>query len=116
MVDAWVKLAQGSPAVLSDTHPVPIGTAAGEGTGVAASRHDHIHILGEGCVNDPLMLADNVVGSEHIEALSAALDCGQQQLQNVVLHKAASDPGTPAVGQCYYNTAENQIYLRVAVP
>lgn len=115
MVDAWVKLAQGSPAVLSDTPPEDIGTTASEGNGVAASRHDHIHILGSDVVTGD-NIANDAVGSEHIEALSAALDCGQQELQNVVLHKAAEDPGTPAVGQCYYNTVDNQIYLRVAVP
>jgi hypothetical protein len=114
MTDAWVKLAQGNAAILSNIPPVAVvTTTADKGTGVTASRHDHIHVVGADAVTGA-KIADDAVGSEHIETLSAPLDVGQQQLQNVVLHKSATDPGTPAVGQVYYNTAENQIYLRVA--
>ena len=115
MADTWIVLAQGSPAILSDDHPADIGTTAAEGVGLTASRDDHVHILGADCV-DGTHVADDAIGSEHIEALSAALDCGQQQLTNVVLHKSATDPTTPVVGQVYYNTGDNQIYLRIAVP
>jgi hypothetical protein len=115
MADAWVKLALGSPAVLSNDHPPAIGTTAYEGDDPNASRDDHVHILGGDCV-DGTHIQNDAVGSEHIEALSAPLDCGQQELQNVVLHNAAEAPGSPVVGQVYFNTEDSSVYLRVAVP
>ena len=114
MADAWVKLALGEAAVVSSDEPVAVdASTASAGNDPNASRDDHVHVLGADCVTGD-EIADDAVGSEHIEALSAALDCGQQELQNVVLHKAAEDPGTPVVGQVYYNTGDDSIYLRVA--
>lgn len=114
MVDAWVKLALGEAAVVSNDDPAAVdASTASAGNDPNASRDDHVHILGADCVTGD-EIQDDAVGSEHIEALSAALDCGQQQLQNVVLHKAAEAPATPAVGQVYYNTGDDSIYLRVA--
>ena len=114
MVDAWVKLALGEAALLSSDEPQAIhADTASAGNDPNASRDDHVHVLGADVVTGD-EIQDDAVGSEHIEALSAALDCGQQELQNVVLHKAAEDPSTPAVGQVYYNTGDNSVYLRVA--
>jgi len=117
MVDAWIKLATGDPALLSDDHPENVGLAAAKSAGndPNASRDDHVHILGSDVVL-AANIANDAVGSEHIEALSAPLDCGQQELQNAVLHQAASDPADPVVGQVYMSTADGEIYLRVAVP
>lgn len=106
-------MALGTATTLSDDDPEDVGTTAGEGIGAHASRDDHVHSLGTDCVAGS-NIADGAVGSEHIDTLDAALDCGQQELQNVVLHKAADAPGTPAVGQVYYNTGDSSIYLRVA--
>ena len=38
------------------------------------------------------------------------LDLNKNELQNVVLHKAASAPSNPKTGQVYYNTNDNNLY------
>jgi len=114
MVDTWTKVAQGTPALLSDSNPADIGTTAAEGVGTAASRDDHVHVLGADCVG-AANIADDAVGSEHIETLDAALDCGKQQLQNMVFHKSATPPSPAVVGQMYYDTDENQLYVCTAI-
>lgn len=91
MVDTWTKVAQGTIATLSDATPEAIGTVAAAGDGTAASRDDHVHILGADCVG-AANIADDAVGSEHIETLSAALDCGKQELQNMLFHKSSTPP------------------------
>lgn len=114
MVDTWTKVVQGTAAVLSDNHPAAVGTVAAEGSGVAASRDDHVHILGADCVSGA-NIADDAVGSEHIEALSAALDCGKQELQNMLFHKASSPPSPAVVGQMYYDNEDNQLYVCTSI-
>lgn len=114
MADAWVKLALGEGAVVSSDEPQAVdASTASAGNDPNASRNNHVHVLGADCVTGD-EIQDDAVGSEHIETLSAALDCGQQELQYAVLHKAAEAPGTPAVGQVYYNTGDDSVYLRVA--
>jgi hypothetical protein len=114
MADAWVKLALGEGAIVSSDEPVAVdASTASAGNDPNASRDDHVHVLGADCVTGD-EIADDAVGSEHIEALSAALDCGQQELQYAVLHNAAEAPATPAVGQVYFNTGDSSVYLRVA--
>lgn len=39
------------------------------------------------------------------------LNLSQNELQNAVLHKLATAPATPVVGQIYYNTAEKKAYI-----
>lgn len=38
------------------------------------------------------------------------LDLNQNEIQNVVLHKLATAPSNPKVGQTYFNTTDNNIY------
>lgn len=38
------------------------------------------------------------------------IDLNKNELQNVVLHKAASAPSNPKIGQIYYNTNDNNLY------
>ena len=38
------------------------------------------------------------------------IDLSKNELQNVVLHKAASAPSNPKTGQIYFNTTDNKIY------
>lgn len=110
MVDTWTKVAQGTPALLSDEDPHAVGTVAAEGVATDASRHDHVHVLGADCVG-AANIADDAIGSEHIETLDAALDCGQQELQNMLFHKASTPPSPAVVGQMYYDTDDNQLYV-----
>jgi hypothetical protein len=114
MVDTWTKVAQGTIATLSNATPEAIGTVAAAGDGTAASRDDHVHILGADCVGAG-NIADDAVGSEHIETLSAALDCGKQELQNMLFHKSSTPPSPAVVGQMYYDTDDNQLYVCTAV-
>lgn len=114
MVDTWTKVAQGTIATLSDATPEAIGTVAAAGDGTAASRDDHVHVLGADCVGGA-NIADDAVGSEHIEALSAALDCGKQELQNMLFHKSSTPPSPAVVGQIYYDTDDNQLYVCTSV-
>lgn len=39
---------------------------------------------------------------------TAAIDWNKQELQQVVIHQLASDPGSPAEGQIWYNTTTKQ--------
>ena len=39
------------------------------------------------------------------------LNLSQNELQNAVLHKLATAPATPVVGQIYYNTVEKKAYI-----
>ncbi len=39
---------------------------------------------------------------------SAAIDWGQQELQQAVVHQLAADPGAPVEGQIWYNTTTKQ--------
>jgi hypothetical protein len=39
------------------------------------------------------------------------INLNKNELQNVLLHKLASAPGTPVAGQVYYNTTDNKGYL-----
>lgn len=38
------------------------------------------------------------------------IDLNKNELQNIVLHKAASAPSNPKIGQIYYNTSDNNLY------
>ena len=39
------------------------------------------------------------------------VDFGKNQLINIVVHVATSDPGSPAEGQIYYNSSDDKLYL-----
>ena len=142
----WKKLAYADEvATLSDTNPSDIGTAASAGTGDAASRYDHVHVIGTGAINAAAMfgaevvenaaigdgavdteelaadavtgdkLADDAVGSEHIEPLSATLEVNGQQLKDACLENNAADPTTPVLGKVYFKTGDTHPYVCTAV-
>jgi len=146
MVATWKKLAfTDEVAILSNEDPHDIGTVAAEGVAMDASRHDHVHRLGNGAVDvaavlatdvvetlkikdlnvttgklaadavDASKLADDAVGSEHIEPLSAKLECNGQQLENAVLENSATDPATPVLGKIYFKTGDTHPYVCTAV-
>ena len=177
----WKKLAYlDEVATLSDVTPQAVGTTASAGTGIAASREDHVHVLGDGAVStaaklaadvvetakikdanvtaaklatdavetakikdanvtaaklatdsvetlkikdlnvttaklaadavDGTKIADDAVGSEHIKPLSAALEVNGQQLQDAVIHQAATPP-TAIKGKPYYDTDDDHVYV-----
>lgn len=112
MAVTWKALAYAADvASLSDSSPVSVGTAVAAGSGASASRYDHVHDLGADCIDSGDLVADDVIGSEHIEQLSAALDFGGQQATDMVLDNQASNPSTPVVGKIYYNTGDSNAYI-----
>jgi hypothetical protein len=126
MAVTWKKLAYlDEVATLSDEDPHDIGTVAAEGVAMDASRHDHVHRLGNGAVDvaavlaadvvDGTKIADDAVGSEHIEPLSAKLECNGQQLENAVLENNAADPTTPVLGKIYFKTGDTHPYVCTAI-
>jgi hypothetical protein len=126
MVATWKKLAfTDEVATLSDQTAHDIGTTAGAGVATDASRHDHVHRLGNGAVDvaavlaadvvDGTKIADDAVGSEHIEPLSAKLECNGQQLENAVLENNAADPTTPVLGKIYFKTGDAHPYVCTAI-
>ena len=59
-------------------------------------------------------LADDAVGSEHIEPLSATLEVNGQQLQDAVIHNSAAAP-TAVKGKPYYDTDDDHVYVCTSV-
>ena len=105
MAITWKKLAFADDvASLSNADPADIGTSKAEGVGTAASRDDHVHVIGNGAINAAAMIANDVVGSEHIEALSADLDFAKNEATAMALDNQAADPATPVLGQIYFHT------------
>jgi len=126
MVATWKKLAfTDEVATLSAEVAHDIGTTASAGVATDASKHDHVHRLGNGAVDvaavlasdvvDGTKIADDAVGSEHIEPLSAKLECNGQQLENAVLENNAADPTTPVLGKIYFKTGDTHAYLCTAI-
>ena len=126
MVATWKKLAfTDEVATLSAEVAHDIGTTASAGVATDASRHDHVHRLGNGAVDvaavlaadvvDGTKIADDAVGSEHIEPLSAKLECNGQQLENAVLENNAADPTTPVLGKIYFKTGDTHAYVCTAI-
>lgn len=96
MVDTWKELARKDEvAALSTATPAACnGAAAAAGSGTAASKDDHVHALGP---------------------LSAALDCNQQQMTDMVLHQSSSAPASAAKGQIYMDSDDGKVYVCTAV-
>jgi hypothetical protein len=126
MVATWKKLAfTDEVATLSAEVAHDIGTTASAGVATDASKHDHVHRLGNGAVDvaavlaadvvDGTKIADDAVGSEHIEPLSAKLECNGQQLENAVLENNAADPTTPVLGKIYFKTGDTHPYVCTAI-
>jgi len=146
MVATWKKIAfLDEVATLSYEVAHDVGTTASAGVATDASRHDHVHRLGNGAVDvaailatdvvetlkikdlnvttgkiaadaiDGTKIADDAVGSEHIEPLSAKLECNGQQLENAVLENNAVDPTTPVLGKVYFKTGDTHPYVCTAI-
>jgi len=146
MVATWKKLAfTDEVAIVSSEVAHDVGTTAAAGVATDASRHDHVHRLGNGAVDVAAVLAsdvvetlkikdlnvstgklaadavtadklgDDAVGSEHIEPLSAKLEVNDQQLENAVLENNAADPTTPVLGKVYFKTGDLHPYVCTAI-
>ena len=132
-------------AALSDAAPASVGTAGAAGVGTAASRDDHVHDLGAGSVDasdiiaadvidsvhyaaasidtehiaadqiTSALIADDAVGSEHIEALSAALDFAGNQATDFVFQNNADNPVTPVLGKTYFKTGDTSVYVCTSI-
>lgn len=115
----WKKLLlDGDAAELSDSAPQSVGTAGAAGTGTSASRDDHVHDLGTGCIDasdlftsgvvDATAIATGAVGSDEID--NAATDIAFAQ---IILTPAATGTGT-AEGTLFYDSDDDHLYVYVA--
>jgi len=130
MAVVWKELAyKDDVSTLSSDAAHDIGTTASAGAATDASRHDHVHVLGSGTVDNSTIavalgvlsvkadgigadqIADDAVGSEHIEALSAALDFAGYQAVDMVLHTSNDAPTTPVVGKVWYEGDTTKTYI-----
>ena len=129
----WKEIAfADNAAILSNAHPHDIDLAANKSAGAAtdASRHDHVHVLGSGVVDGTSVeltlgalnvvadgiiaakIADDAVGSEHIEALSAALDFAGYQAQDMVVHQDdIATPPAAVVGKWFQDSSTKKLYV-----
>jgi hypothetical protein len=130
MAVVWKELAYAADvATLSSETAHDIGTTAAEGAATDASRHDHVHALGSSTVDNSTIaltagvlsvkadgitaaqIADDAVGSEHIEALSAALDFAGNIATDLVLHTSNDAPTTPVVGKLWFEGDTTKTYI-----
>jgi len=107
----WKKLAFADEvAALSDTTPEDVGTTASAGVAVDASRSDHVHEIGADAIDSGDLIADDVIGSEHIEPLSDALDFNKNEATAMALENKTSDPASPVLGQIYFHTGAGELH------
>lgn len=112
MAVTWKALAYAADvASLSDSSPASVGTALAAGSGASASRYDHVHDLGADCIDSDTLIADDVIGSEHIEQLSADLDFGGNEATDMCFHNSASNPSTAVLGKVYFKTGDTSVYV-----
>jgi hypothetical protein len=130
MAVVWKEIAYAADvATLSAETAHDIGTTAAAGAASDASKHDHVHVLGAGTVDNSTIantagvlsvkadgitaaqIADDAVGSEHIEALSAALDFAGYQAVDMVIHTSNDAPTTPVVGKVWYEGDTTKTYI-----
>jgi hypothetical protein len=117
----WKKLAYADEvATLSDANPSDIGTTAAPGTASDASRHDHVHRLGNGAVDVAAVLAADVVETAKIKdanvttakiSIDANLNMNKKELTAAALDNQAADPTTPVAGQIYFKTGDTHPYV-----
>lgn len=121
MVATWKKLAYADEvATLSDETAHDIGTVAAAGVAADASRHDHVHRLGNGAVDTAAVLANDVVETLKIKnanvttaklSIDANLNVNKKELTAAALDNQASDPTTPVLGQIYFKTGDLHPYI-----
>ena len=115
----------GDVVVLSDTDPSAIGTVAGAGNGAAASRDDHVHVLGDGSISVAATIASNVVtvdkikhgevDANHIGALNGAWDFNGHQAIDLIVHQSSTAPASPVIGMLWQDTDDQKLYVCTAV-
>lgn len=126
MAETWKKLAyETDVATLSDTTPQSVGTAGAAGTGTDASRDDHVHDLGADSIDSGLLIADDVIDSEHYAAasidsehlatLTADRNFGGFEATDMCLHNSATDPATPVLGKIYFKTGTLDCWVCTAI-
>jgi len=113
------------PEALVGDIVAPSFAGAGVGTANKFVRADHKHQLTEGTLADlkpvdgtaeSLGTADALVRADHIHALGplvANLDFAKKQATAMALDVQATAPGTPVVGQIYFNSADSHPYVYV---
>lgn len=119
-------LLEGDAAVLSDTAPINVDfLAADKGVATEASRQDHKHDAPEALVGDLVAVdggaadvgtANKFVRADHKHALgplAANLDFAKKQATAMALDVQASAPGTPVVGQVYFDSVDGHPYVYV---
>lgn len=112
MAVVWKEIAYLSDvAALTSDAPADIGTTAAAGNGTTAARSNHVHDLGADCIDNADKIADDVIGSEHIEQLSAALDFGGQIATDMVIMQSSAAPATPVVGKIYQDIEDQKLYI-----
>ena len=123
----WIKVIYaGNMASLSDETPADIGTTASEGVGDQASRGDHVHKPGNGCVNSSTMfaskvvtaakLADDCVNSDQLKAFTDDIDFNGQIASNLCFQNAATvAKPTGVIGKVYYDTTMNKLRICTVV-
>lgn len=139
MAVEWKKiLLEGDAAELTSDAPSDVGTTAAVGNATTAARANHVHDTAAGFIDnadkftagvvdttalgadavDGTKIADDAVGSEHIEALSAALDFAGNQAQDMVLHTVADADArnalTPIKGKMVWQTDQSHPFICVS--
>jgi len=114
---AWKKiLLTGDAAELEGAeNPAAVGTTASPGTGATASKYDHVHVLGAGCINNANLFAAGVVDAAAIGANAV----GNSEINNtatdiafaqIILTPAAAGTGTTE-GTLFYDSDDDHLYV-----
>ena len=108
-------LISGDAAELSAETAHDIGTTASAGVATDASKHDHVHVVGTGAINnanmfgagvvDAAAIASNAVAASEID--ETAMDIAFSQ---VILTPKASATGTTE-GTIFYDSDDDHAYL-----
>ena len=120
MAATWKKLAFADEvAIVSDEVAHDIGTTAGAGVATDASRHDHVHRLGNGAVDVAAVLASDVVETLKIKdanvttakiSIDANLNMNKKQLTAAALDNQSANPATPVLGQIYFHSGAGELH------
>jgi len=108
-------LITGDAAELSTEVAHAVGTTASAGVATDASKHDHVHVLGAGCINaanlfgtgvvDAAAIASNAVAASEIDETATDIAFAQ-----IVLTPAAAGTGT-VEGTMYYDSDDDHLYV-----
>ena len=129
MAVVWKELAyKDEVAALSTETAHDIGTSAGAGSASDASKHDHVHVLGSGTVDNTTIelnvnalriKADGVTAAKIAAgAVTTAkitvdgnLAFGGYQATDLVLQQKSTAPTTPVVGKIYMDSDDQKTYI-----